>query len=136
MKGKIVGHHIVLDIPVKERHYWSPQLNFRVEPFEDNERFSLVAGLVGPRPNVWTMFVFIYFIVGVLGFFISSYGLVEWMLGRWSNYLWGLPVTVLLLLTAYLTSKHGEQLAAEQTAQLKDFVRRAILFDVDHSTAA
>ena len=57
--GQIIDNHIILDIVGEEAHYWSPQLNFRVED-EDQEQ-SIIAGLIGPKPGVWTLFVFIYF---------------------------------------------------------------------------
>lgn len=133
VKGHIMGHHITLDIVQKDAHFWSPQLNFRVEEHEDNKEYAVVSGLVGPRPNVWTMFVFIYFVVGVLGFFVSSYGLVQWTLGNYSHLIWGFPITILLLLTAYRAGKYGEKLAADQMELLKQFLRDTLSFGVEAS---
>ena len=31
IKGKVVNHHVFLDITEDVVHYWSPQLNFRIE---------------------------------------------------------------------------------------------------------
>ena len=75
VKGTIVDNHVILDILDEEVHYWSPQLNFRIETDELDADSTIVAGLIGPRPAVWTMFMFIYFFVGTVGFFISSYGI-------------------------------------------------------------
>lgn len=126
ISGKIIGDHIILDIVGDEVHYWSPQLNFRVEPVEEAENTTLVAGLIGPRPAVWTLFMFIYFSIGLAGFFITSYGISRYMVGESTLAIWGLPLAALIMLTAYQAGKFGERLGAEQVELLKQFVREAI----------
>lgn len=127
VKGKVVNNHIMLDIIGKDVHYWSPQLSFRVEAAIEGQEQSVISGLVGPRPEVWTMFMFIYFTIGVLGFFASSYGIIQWTLGNYSHLVLVLPLTIILLLTAYGVGKYGESLAKEQIEILKQFLRNALL---------
>ncbi|MFK7937017.1 MAG: hypothetical protein AB8G22_26110 [Saprospiraceae bacterium] len=129
IKGKIVDHHIVLDIVEEDVHYWSPQLNFRIEPDEMNENHTVMSGLIGPRPEVWTLFMFIYFGIGVVGFFVSSYGIAKWQLGEYSNFVLALPIALLLMLSAYAVGKYGERLASDQMEQMKQVIRDAIVFD-------
>lgn len=124
--GKIVGDHIILDIVGDDVHFWSPQLNFRVEENPDAVDETIVAGLIGPRPNVWTLFMFVYFSVGVAGFFISSYGISRYMVGEHSYAVWGLPLAALFMLTAYQAGKFGEKLGEDQVELLKQFVREAV----------
>ena len=124
--GKLIGHHIILDIVGEEVHYWSPQLNFRVEVEEFGDGQTVIAGLIGPRPNVWTLFMFVYFSVGVAGFFITSYGISRYMMGEYSHALWGLPLAALFMATAYQAGKFGERLGAEQVDYLKSFVSKAV----------
>lgn len=71
--GKIVDCHIVIDVPKEENHFWSPQLNIEIESLSENT--SIVTGLFGPKPQVWTLFMFIHFVMGIffLGFLIASY---------------------------------------------------------------
>lgn len=126
LKGRIIDNHIILDIKESNAHYWSPQLNFRVDIDEDDLEKTLMAGIIGPRPKVWTMFVFIYFSVGILGFFIFSMGVSKWMLGEYSHLLWALPVAILFMLSAYLSSKYGESLGKDQVELLKQFIRDLI----------
>ncbi len=126
LQGKMHGHHIVLDVTDERAHYWSPQVNFRVEPDKDHPEQCIVAGLIGPRPNVWTLFMFIYFSVGTIGFFIGSYGISLAMLGSYSNFLLAFPIAIFFMLSAFLTSKKGERLASDQTEDLKNFIRKAI----------
>ena len=124
--GHIQDQHIILDIPSKSRHYWSPQLNFRVEADEEDSSQAIVRGLIGPRPAVWTMFMFIYFSIGGIGFFISAFGISHWMLGKFSPTVLALPIAALIMLTAYRAGKYGEKLGADQIEVLKQFVRDAL----------
>jgi hypothetical protein len=126
IQGHIIDHHVILDIVGEEVHYWSPQLNFRIEKDEDKLEQTIVAGLIGPRPGVWTLFVFIYFAIALAGFVLFSIGMSKWLLGGYSHMIWALPVAVLAMLSAYRVGKYGESLAEQQTEILKGFVREAI----------
>ena len=126
VKGLIIDHHIVLDIVEDDVHYWSPQLNFRVEADEQDPDQSVLSGLIGPRPAVWTLFMFIYFSTGIIGFFISSYGVSKLMLGSYSHLILAFPFAILFMLTAYKAGKYGEQLGKDQIELLKQFIREAI----------
>lgn len=129
IRGYIVDHHIILDIVGEEVHYWSPQLNFRVEPNDQNPKHSIVSGLIGPRPPVWTLFTFIYFSVGTIGFFVSSFGISKALILGYSNLIFAFPIALLFMLTAYRVGKQGEKLAKDQIEILKQFVREALTFD-------
>lgn len=115
-----------MDIVGEEVHYWSPHLTFRVEESEDKEGHAVLSGLIGPRPSVWTMFMFIYFTTGILGFFISSYGLAQYSLGEFSYSLLAFPIAILFMLTAFWAGKFGEKLGADQVEDLKKFIRSAV----------
>ncbi len=125
IKGKIVDNLIILDISHEEVHYWSPQLTFRVERSPENENHTILSGLIGPRPSVWTMFMFIYFSTGIIGFFISSYSIAKYNLGEFSYTIFAFPIAILFMLTAYQAGKFGEKLGANQVENLKNFIRKA-----------
>lgn len=126
ISGKIIGHHVILDVIGEAVHFWSPQLNFRVEQDEDAPEQVVIAGLIGPRPAVWTLFMFVYFSIGIAGFFATSYGISRYMVGESSLTIYGLPVAILMMLTAYLAGKFGERLGEDQVKMLQDFVRAAV----------
>ncbi len=127
-KGKVIMHHVVLDIPIEDQHYWSPQLHLEIEDEEDVSKGqnSLVRGIIGPRPTVWTLFLFIYAVIGIIGLMITLYGLSKWSLGEFSLALFGMPVALVLMSSAYLTSKYGEKLGHNQVEILKDFLRNIL----------
>jgi hypothetical protein len=126
VQGRRIEEHVVLDIVGEDVHFWTPRLSFRIEPDEENPEHSVVSGLIGPRPTVWTMFVFIYFGVGTAGLILSMYGGSKWMLGHYSPLVWALPIAILFMLTAYSAGKYGERLSAEQIEELKEVVRKVV----------
>lgn len=117
------GHFFVLDVPEQVAHYWSPRVTFEIEKDEEDPSKSLVRGIIGPKPQVWTMFVFIYFSFGVVGLFVTILGLSKISLGGSSLLVWALPIALALMSTAYLASKSGQKMGAKQTELLKVFFR-------------
>lgn len=126
MQGRIMENHIVLDMVGEGAHFWSPHFSFRIEQDEQNPDHSEILGLIGPKPNVWTMFMFIYVGIGVIGFFMTSYAWAEATVGKASWMIWSLPVSVVFMLTAYGTSKFGQSLGKDQIVLMKDFLNQAI----------
>jgi len=126
LKAQVIQDHIILDIIDRDSHYWSPQINFRIEEDEFNPGTTIIAGIIGPTPKVWTMFVFIYASLAIVGFFVSSHGVSQWMLDKYSHTIWAFPIALLLMLTAYLVGREGESLGAEQIEFLKDLLREAL----------
>ncbi len=71
--GNIVDGHIFMLVSKKEEHFWSPQLH--IEIMEKTATTSFLKGLFGPKPQVWTLFMFIHFVIGIsfLGFGVLLY---------------------------------------------------------------
>ncbi len=70
--GKIVGTHIVIDVSKQEVHFWLPQLHIEVEKAAENK--THVKGMFGPKPQVWTLFMFFHFTLAIafIGFSIMA----------------------------------------------------------------
>ena len=69
--------HIIIDVPKKEEHFWSPQLNLEI--VEEGNK-SILKGLFGPKPQVWTLFMFIHFVVGISFLIFGVMLYVKWSL--------------------------------------------------------
>lgn len=69
----MVDDHVFIKIPKEKQHFWSPQLDLEI--IQDEEDNTTLYGLFGPKPAVWTMFMFLHFVVGslFLGFGIWAY---------------------------------------------------------------
>ncbi len=62
-----VDDHVFIKFPKEKQHFWSPQLHLEINKVDDNS--STLHGLFGPNPTVWTLFMFLHFLVA--GLFIA-----------------------------------------------------------------
>ncbi len=118
---KIVMHHIVLDIKKEENHFWSPQLHLEIE--KETDKSSVVKGLFGPKPQVWTFFMFIHFAVALifLVFLVIAYS--NYTLNR--DYSFALIVSVImpiLWIIFYIFGQLGKKKAYPQMLQMHNFL--------------
>ena len=58
---KIRHNHIWMNMPEAKREYWSPHLHLELESKSENE--THIRGLFGPEPTLWTLFMFLHFMV-------------------------------------------------------------------------
>ncbi|WP_428236963.1 hypothetical protein [Gracilimonas sp.] len=114
--------------PQREQHFWSPQLTITVE---ENEDGNLVRGLYGPKPSVWTMFVFFYSAIGFATMIILMVGLSLWSLGNPATILWLVPVLLLLFLSLYLVAYFGQKLGHKQMGNIHRFIEECLAQKID-----
>lgn len=119
-----------IKIPQKDRHYWSPQLSVMLEDLEEKEG-TLLRGLYGPAPAVWTMFVFFYTLTGFALLVIAIIGFSRMSLDMPAPILWWLPVLVILLLSIYLVSFFGQKIGHDQMERLHTFLEESLGLEID-----
>lgn len=110
--------------PKEENHEpWSPHLSISYEAIEDG---TLIRGHYGPSPGLWTMFVFIYAVIGlaimiclIIGFSNISIGASGWIL-------WLVPVLIIMLASCYLVSYLGQQKSRHETLDLHHYLEDII----------
>ncbi len=124
--GKIVQNHVILSIPPDQQHYWSPQLSLE---FEEKDSGTIIRGLYGPKPAVWTMFVFFYSAIGFFTLMGLIFGLSQMMLKMNPYALWSVPLGGFLILGLFIISKIGQGLSQNQMHQLKAFIDEALNHD-------
>ena len=115
--------HIILRLPEEEQHFWSPRLELALE---EQSEGTLIRGLYGPSPQVWTMFTIAYGATGTLALFIAIIGTSQLMLDLPGHVLWALPVLGGFALFLYLASQTGQKLGAEQTFTLHHFFEHTV----------
>ncbi len=118
-----VSNHITLKIPAAQQRYWSPQMQLELEPIPAG---TLIRGLIGPKPGIWTMFVFFYSAIGFLTMLGAMFGLSQMMLKMSPWALWSVPVGLFIILCLYLISHIGQQLSKDQIGILHDFLELAL----------
>ncbi|MEO9570677.1 MAG: GTP-binding protein [Polaribacter sp.] len=124
-KGSIVDGHVFICVSKKEEHFWSPQLHLEI--LEKTNKTSLLKGLFGPKPQVWTLFMFIHFVIGIsfLGFAIllfSKLSLKEPIIFPLVMMIF-LPLIWILL---YFLGKIGKDTGKSQMKDLHDFMIKII----------
>lgn len=85
-------NHIWMNMPDTKREYWSPHLHLEFEPKENNG--THIRGLFGPEPTLWTLFMFLHFMVA--GIFVIFSGIA------YSNYVLKQPTTMNLIIMALM----------------------------------
>ena len=106
----------------EKEKYWAPQLQIRWEQDEENKNNTVVRGIIGPRSNVWTFFMFLYGLSGAIFLTLGSYALSEYLVNGESHWIWAVPISILLAFCTYSATRFGQKLAKEHLQVLNDFV--------------
>ena len=125
-KVRVVHDHITIYIPPEEQHYWSPQLSLSIE--EEDDGSSLIRGLYGPRPTVWTMFVFFYSSIAFALLFVVIFGLSYISLGKNPAILWLVPVLLIIFLSLYRVSYQGQKMGRDEMKRMHKFLESCIRY--------
>ncbi|MGB1308098.1 MAG: GTP-binding protein [Oceanihabitans sp.] len=118
-----VDDHVFIKIPKAKQHFWSPQLHLEINK-NSSESGSIIYGLFGPNPTVWTMFMFFHFIV--IGLF---FGFGVWAYTNWSlNNNFAIPLFACLLMVVvwvalYFGGRIGKKTGMDEMHQLHHFMR-------------
>lgn len=119
--GEAHDSYVLLRIPNKDVHYWSPQLHIT---FEETEEGTVVRGLYGPKPTVWTMFVFFYAVVGFSIFIVSIVGYSQYKIDGSTGILWLIPLLTLLFFSLYAVAYFGKKKGYAHSEVLHRFFTR------------
>ncbi len=116
---------MVIDFKINpaERRFWSPHLSVQCGA---SEAGSQIFARFSPRPEIWTMFIAIYFVVAILICLAMTVGYVQWSLGYAPWSLAAVPIGVLMIAGLHLASLIGQQLSADQMTLLRERLVRAV----------
>ena len=120
-----IDDHVFIKFPVEKRHFWSPQLHLEIN--ETNENSSLLYGLFGPNPTVWTMFMFLHFLVAGLFIAFGIWAYTNWSLG--SDYAIQLGLMFLMVImwfVLYYAGRIGKATGQNEMHQLNDFMNKTL----------
>jgi len=122
-EGQVVQEHAFIRIPEKNQHYWSPELHVWARKEEEE---TIVYGVIGPKPKIWTMFMFFYTGILTSAFFGGSYGIIQVMLGMEAPFLWSIPLGILGVALVYGAAQYGQYKGKEQMEDLKIFLESSV----------
>lgn len=120
-----IDDHVFIKFPKEKQHFWSPQLHLEINEVDD--RSSLLYGLFGPNATVWTLFMFLHFMV--TGLFIAF--------GIWAYTNWSLKNTyaiqlslmlfmVVIWIALYFAGSIGKNSSKKEMHELHGFMNRIL----------
>ena len=121
--GRVAGNHLMLVIPPKRRHFWSPWLHLEVH---EHDSGAMVKGRFSPNPSVWTGFMLTYIAMGTLVFFAGMFGVSQWMMDKPPSALMLMAIPILIAIIMYWSSLIGQRIADEQMRELYDASMNAL----------
>ena len=89
-----VDDHVFIKFPKEKQDFWSPQLHLEINKVDENS--SIIYGLFGPNPTVWTLFMFLHFLVAGLFIAFAIWAYTNWSLKQ--SYAVQASVTFLMIL--------------------------------------
>lgn len=116
-----VDDHVFIRLPSHDQHFWSPQLHLEINDIDSET--STLHGLFGPNPTVWSMFMFLHFLVA--GLFIA-FGI--WTYTNWTlKTPFGIQFVLMLLTVAvwfalYFAGRFGRTKGKVEMHGLHDFM--------------
>ncbi len=111
--SQCVQGHLIVKIKKEYQHYWSPQLDIVFSKQEEGN--TLIRGLYGPNPAIWTLFIFLYSSIILSISFLAIYEGCQYNLGMIDSFSWTIPILLAIGVFLYFVSQFGQKLGAEQT---------------------
>lgn len=121
-----VDDHVFIRLPKHKQHFWSPQLHLEVNAIESNT--CMLRGLFGPNPNVWTMFMFLHFLVAGLFIAFGIWCYTNWRLNNPYGIQLGLTIlTIVIWFVLYFAGRFGRFRGTTEMHQLYDFMDKTLI---------
>ena len=117
-----VDDHVFIRLPKEKQHFWSPQLHLEINEIDDKS--SLLNGLFGPNPTVWTLFMFLHFFVAVVFIGFGAWAYSNWSLeNSYGIQLGVMVIMVVLWFVLYIAGRMGKHEGKDEMHLLHDFMR-------------
>lgn len=128
--GKVRFGYVSMFPKEEDHHYWSPHLSVTIEEHPEQEG-SLLRGLYGPSPAVWTMFVFVYGIIALSFVIVLVIGFANLSIDESGAILWIAPFLLGLFASMYLVSSIGQKKGHDQIEDIHHFFESCIGQTID-----
>lgn len=116
-----VDDHVFIKFPKDKQHFWSPQLHLEINKVDKNA--SILHGLFGPNPTVWTFFMFLHFLIA--GLFIAFAIWTYTNMSLKQSYAIQASITLLMILlwvTLYFVGSIGKASSTKDMRLLNSFM--------------
>lgn len=125
--GNINAETATIRVKTKEDNYWKPNLALRTETDPEHNQ-TVIRGIFGPSSAVWTFFMFLYFILGILWMVSVTLWFVEKQINS-NDFPWSPAasiITTLLLILTYAAALFGQKKAKKEMQKLREFAEESI----------
>jgi hypothetical protein len=113
---KTRGNHIWLNIKGEQKSYYSPDLHLEFEAKSENE--THIRGLFGPDPTLWTLFMFLHFVIA--GIFLIFCGIAYSNSVLNQSYTFDLVVLMLMVICWFLLYFIAKQIRSNAKDQMQE----------------
>jgi hypothetical protein len=121
---KKLDDHVFIRFNQSQIHFWSPQLQLEIN--EENNG-SIVYGLFGPNPTLWTFFMFLHFGVATIFVILGVWAYSSAALKKPYGLQIGLMIFLVLLWFAlYTFGRYGRKKGKPQMKALYDFMTKKL----------
>lgn len=124
---KISGNnHAWLSFKKEQRKLYSPQLHLEYLKAYESDKKS-IKGTFGPDPNLWTMFMFIHFFLGIIFIALLMWFYTNYSLGNSNVAVYSLMATISLLWIAlYIFARQNRLKGKDQAKELYEVYQKII----------
>ncbi len=119
-----IDDHVFIRFPKREQHYWSPQLHLEINEKAEDKNTATVYGLFGPNPTIWTMFMFLHFVIAGLFIAFGIWAYTNMSLDK--SYAVQLFLTLFMVIiwfTLYFIGRVGKSKGVPDMYKLHGFMR-------------
>ncbi len=125
--GNINNEAAIINVKTDNNPYWKPCLALRTE-IDPEENKTVIRGIFGPTAAVWTFFMFLNFIFGILWMVFITIWFVEKQI-KSNDYPWALSasfIILFLLLSTFAAARIGKIRAKKEMQKLREFAEESI----------
>ena len=116
-----IDEHVFIKFPKDAQHFFSPQLHLEIN--EVNKDTCMLHGLFGPNPTVWTLFMFLHFMIAGLFIAFGIWAYTNWSLNKSFAIQVGIMVLMIVIWIAlYFAGSIGKASSKKEIHALNDFM--------------
>ena len=125
--GNVNNEQAIIEVRAEHNHYWKPNLALRTEidPYENK---TVVRGVFGPSYSVWTFFMFLNFIFGILWMVFITLWFVEKQI-KSNDFPWALSASffiVFCLIATFVAARIGKIKGRKEMQKLREFAEESV----------
>ena len=126
-EGNVNREVAIITVRSEQNNYWNPCLSLRTET-DPEENKTVIRGIFGPTSSVWTFFMFLNFIFGIMWMVAITIWYVEKQI-KSNDFPWALTFSIIMLVCLALTfaaARIGKWKGKKQMQQLRTFAEESI----------